>query len=437
MRVLAFLALTCCAADAGAVAPGEGFDVQRYEVRLRPDYRAAALSGETRIDLRVTSGRLGELAFTPNTLRIGSATIDGRPVRVEQRPDALVFIPGRPLQRGGRLRLAVSYAGGSVRGVAFGPRSAYSNWFACDWMICTLDRPGDRADIDLFLTVPAGQMTLGPGRLRSRRLVEQGLETHHWRSERPYSSYLYSFAAGPFTVAESRVGPVHLRFLSESADAARLARLFAPTGAMLRFFQDRAGVPFPHRAYSQLHVAGSAAQEAAGFALVGEAEIAPVLGAPQEDWVIAHELAHVWWGNLIACADWSQFWLNEGLATFMTAAWKEHRWGRGAYDHEMALARRRHQRAIDAGLDAPLTFAGPYPSLGLRRAITYSKGALFLDALRAELGDALFWRGLRLYTRRHAGGVVTSRDFQRAFEEASDRDLSAIFNRWVYGAVPA
>lgn len=418
--------------SAAIAAPGDGFDVDRYRVALTPDYGAHAISGQSRIDLRVTTEGLAEIAFTPNQLALGEARLNGRAVRVLQRPDGLVFLPDRPLRRGERVRLEVSYAGTGVRGLTFGPQSAYSNWFSCDWMICLLDRPGDKAAIELALTVPTGQTTLGPGMLASRRRLSGGRETHVWRSARPYSSFLYSFAAGPFTAWEGRAGNIGLRVLSESATADRLGRLFAPTAEMLRFFTDRAGVPFPHHTYAQLHVSGGAAQESVSFALIGEDAIAPILETPQEDWVIAHELAHQYWGNLLTCADWTQFWLNEGLTTFMVAAWKEQRWGRAAYDREMEIARRRYARAVEAGLDVPLTYAGPYPSLSIRRAITYSRGALFLNALRTELGDNAFWRALRTYTRRHAGGVVTSRDFQRAFEESSGRDLTTIFNRWVY-----
>jgi aminopeptidase N len=82
--------------------------------------------------------------------------------------------------------------------------------------------------------------------------------------------------------------------------------------------------------------------------------IEPILNNAQEDWVVAHELAHQWWRNLVTCADWSQFWLNEGVVVFMTAAWKEHKHGRAAYDREMELARRRLQFAKDAGFDKPL-----------------------------------------------------------------------------------
>jgi len=179
-------------------------------------------------------------------------------------------------------------------------------------------------------------------------------------------------------------------------------------------------------------VPGGVAQEAAAFSLIGDDVIAPVIADPQEDWAIAHELAHQWWGNLVTCADWNEFWLNEGVTTFMVAAWKEHRWGRESYDRELKLARQRADAAARAVTDVRLTFPGPFPSLAVRRGIQYSKGALFVDRLRQDLGEDAFWRGLRAYTREHAGSTVTSRDFQRAFERASGRDLQSLFREWVY-----
>ncbi|HEX8533642.1 MAG TPA: M1 family aminopeptidase, partial [Allosphingosinicella sp.] len=154
---------------------------------------------------------------------------------------------------------------------------------------------------------------------------------------------------------------------------------------------------------------------------------------PQSGWVIVHELAHMWWGNLVTTATWRDFWLNEGITTFMTAAWKEHRFGPAAYQGELDAARVRLGRAREAGWDKPLAFGGDYPSLGMRRAIQYSKGALFMAHLRTMLGDAAFWAGLKAFTRENAGGTVTSIDLQHAMERASGRDLSAVFAEWVYG----
>ncbi|MDQ2989732.1 MAG: M1 family peptidase, partial [Pseudomonadota bacterium] len=142
---------------------------------------------------------------------------------------------------------------------------------------------------------------------------------------------------------------------------------------------------------------------------------------------------HQWWGNLVTCASWRDFWLNEGMATFMTAAWKEHRFGRVAYNAELAVARQRVDAARAKGFDKPLTWDGDYPTLGTRRAIQYSKGALFLDQLRQAMGDAAFWTGIRDYTRKHAGGTVTSEEFQHDMQQASTHDLAPLFAQWVQG----
>jgi len=138
-------------------------------------------------------------------------------------------------------------------------------------------------------------------------------------------------------------------------------------------------------------------------------------------------------GNLVTCATWQDFWLNEGIATFMVAAWKEHSVGDSAYRHELELARRRVERATAQGFDKPLAWSGKYPSLSARRAVQYSKGALFLVRLREVVGEAAFWEGLRRFTRKHAGETATSPDLQNAMQAASRRDLSALFAEWVYG----
>jgi aminopeptidase N len=299
-------------------------------------------------------------------------------------------------------------------------------------MLCEQDRPGDKATFDLSLELPAGMTSVAGGEQIAERRLPSGNRLHVWRQARPYSAYLFGFSAGDFVQASGQVGPVELAYVSDAATATELTALFAPTGDMLRWFEAKAGVPFPQRRYTQVLVAGGAAQEASSFSVIGRRMIDPILATPQEDWVIAHELAHQWWGNLVTSEDWSQFWLNEGVTTFMVAAWKEHRWGRAAYDGEMQIARNARQRAADAGFDKPLSWPGEYQSLGVRRAVQYSKGALFMDALRTELGDAVFWAGLKRFTRAHVGGTVNSRDFQRAFEAEAGRSLQPLFDAWVY-----
>jgi len=282
------------------------------------------------------------------------------------------------------------------------------------------------------LLLPPGYVSLAGGMPLGVRQLTQSLVRHVWHEAHPYSSYLYGFAAGKFQHAEEQAGSIALHYYGVGDDEQALRRKFAPTAGMLAFLQDKAGVPMPHGAYRQLLIPGSEAQELDAFAVIGTAELDPILNQPQEDWVIVHEMAHQWWGNLLTCRSWSEFWLNEGITTFMVAAYKEQQWGQDAYRRELDLLRKRYQTAIDAGVDRPLTYAGEYPSLKLRRSIQYSKGALFMAALRDELGERAFWEGLRRYTHAHAGGSVTSHDLQAAMERAAGRKLDGLFDKWVY-----
>ena len=420
-------------ANTAFAAPDDDFDVQHYDLALTPDVAAKTLSGREVITLRVTGDRLQRLSFSANALSIDSATLDGEPVTIRSTAEALEIETPEPLKRGRVVKLALAYHGKPARGFAGPETSLYTSYFACDWMVCRQDGFGDKASVALDLRVPAGMDALSVGRRVSRRSLSGGGEVQRWVTPRPYSPYLFGFAIGRFARAQERVGPATLTYLSDVADAEALKRRFAETGRIVRFFADKAGMSLPVRDYGQLLVEGREAQEAATYSVIGLDALPAQANDPAEDWAIPHELAHQWWGNLVTCATLKDFWLNEGITTFMTAAWKEHRYGRAAYDAELAVARARLDKARAAGFDKPLAWDGRYPTLGTRRAVQYSKGALFMDHLRATLGDKAFWAGLRRYTRTHAGRTVSSVDFQRAMEAASGRDLQPVFVEWVFG----
>jgi hypothetical protein len=148
--------------------------------------------------------------------------------------------------------------------------------------------------------------------------------------------------------------------------------------------------------------------------------------------LLAHELAHQWWGVSIGIRSWSDFWLNEGMAEFMADAYLEQHQGRAAYDVQIAELKRRMSELRKRGRDRPLhweRWKDAHEALG---AIPYVKGALFLDRLRTELGEEKFWRGVGLYTSRNVRRLVDSHDFESAMEEASGRDLGPLFDSGVF-----
>jgi len=421
------------AANSPQAAPGEGFQVERYAVALRPDLVTTAISGTEEIVVESTSAGLSRLSFSPNALRIEGAAVDGVPVEATQSPQGLVFALPHPLRKGGRAKLSFRMSGRPARGVAAIPGGLYTSYFACDWMVCLQDSPGDKADFALDLFLPAGTRSASVGQERPAAPLPGGLVLHRWRSTRPYSPYLYAFAAGGFARRSDRTERGDLIYLDFAAAGEDLGKLFAQAPAAAAFLAGKAGMDLPDRRYVQILVPGDEAQESAGFSLIGRAQLEREQGDRSDGWAVVHEMAHSWWGNLVTCATWRDFWLNEGIATFMVAAWKEHVKGKAAYREELDGARRRVERVRALGFDKPLAWAGKYPSLGARRAVQYSKGALFLAQLRETIGDPAFWKGLQLFTRANAGGTVTSRDFQAAMEETSRRDLSLLFDEWVYG----
>ena len=426
-----------CSPALGANRPGDGFEVASYRLALTPDIHNRTVAGRETITLRATVDGVQRLNFSANALTIDSAALNGVALTHTMRGDVLGFELSRPLRRGRTVKLELSYHGRPARGFAGSATTLYTSYFACDWMVCSQNKFGEKAAFSLDLRVPRGMTSLSVGSMIARRPGPDGSEIHSWKAPRPYSAYLYGFAVGRFTRVSERAGSKRLTYLSDTADAGELKRRLAGTREIVAFLSAKAGVPLPVAAYGQLLVEGDEAQEAATYSVLGTDALPTKPDDPSEDWAIVHELTHQWWGNLITCETLKDFWLNEGITTFMTAAWKEHRYGRVAYDAELDVARSRLEKAQAMGFDKPLAWDGSYPTLGVRRAIHYSKGALFMAQLRVILGDAAFWSGLRRYTRDHAGGTVTSIDLERAMEASSGRDLRPLFAEWVFGDGPS
>jgi aminopeptidase N len=424
----AFLLLVAPALRAQPVV--EDLHVRAYRVDLEVDMAARSVRADEGIDLRIGAADLALLRFDAGDLQIDHAELDGKPVAFEREAQALRVTPDRALRAGSRHRLALRYHGTPRHGLEFHPerREAYTEFSTSQWMVCR-DAPSARAALDLSLAVPAGLRAFATGEPRAntgagatRRL--------HWQLATPMPSYVYGFALGPYREATARAGSARLSYASVSRSPGELQQAFADTPAMLRFFAARAGLAY-RGSYSQVLVADTIGQEMAGLSLLSEDYGAEVLQDAHRQGLIAHELAHQWWGNRITCRDWGQFWLNEGVATFMAAAWLQQRFGEEAYAQSVARWKARMDQLAAAGHDHALVYAQWNHPTADDRAVVYQKGAYVLHRLRQELGEAAFWRGLRAYTRGHDGKSVTTAEFRRAMEAASGRDLGSFFAQWV------
>jgi aminopeptidase N len=326
----------------------------------------------------------------------------------------------------GSQHLKFEYTATAARGLRWLPdKGGLFTAFYCEaWMVCST-APGQRATLRLEIVIPGSALTaVGPGKLRRGWEDHAGRHFLYEQSE-PAQTYLFSFCVarlkastmGEFTVYSS--APDRNGALRRTADAAA-------------FMRKRAGVDAIRGGYRQAFLAQAGlAQESSDLALLSEDYLAKL---EQEDDVVlmAHELAHQWWGKLVGIRSWSDSWLNEGMAEFISLVYLEQERGHPAYVERIDRLKSQMAEIRGRGADRPLHFESWTDVRDALGRVPYVKGALFLDRLRTELGEEAFWRGMALYTARYAWQLVDSRDFQRAMEEAGGRTLDLLFLE-VYG----
>lgn len=410
---------------------GANIDVLHYTARVEPNIAARTVRGEVAIRLAVRSAGTQSIEFDAGDLEIDSVREHGKALGFEKLDKRVRIRLPAPAMAGDRREIEIAYHGAPRHGLEFHPEreEVYTIFSTSQWLVC-IDAPSERATLDLTVTVPSGLKAAGNGRLVAKSALGGRRDSYRWRQDQAMPSYVYGFVAGRYNEAGGSGENGDLRYLSADLQGPQLRRVFADSADMLRFFGRRAGIRY-RGTYTQALVARTIGQEMDGLALMSESYGREVLDRPEAQSLVAHEIAHQWWGNRITCRDWGHFWLNESFANFMAAAYMQHRFGEEAYRERVEVWKRRLDKLRADGKDHALVYASWSRPSADDRAVVYQKGAYVLHLLRIELGERAFWRGVRAYTRAHYGHSVVTSDFRQAMERASGRNLSAFFARWV------
>jgi aminopeptidase N len=237
-----------------------------------------------------------------------------------------------------------------------------------------------------------------------------GRRTWLYEQLEPTASYLASVQIGRYVLEDRLLSGVAVTLARPAALAARVARDFAPLSTMLAFFSRVFG-PYPFRQYTVVVTADELEipLEAQGMAVFGANHVD---GRGGSERLIAHELAHQWFGNSVGLARWRHIWLNEGFACYAEWLWSEESGGLSAD----AQARRHHALLRFQRQDLVLGDPGPVDLFDDR---VYKRGALTLHALRLRLGDEAFFRLLRTWTARHASATASEDDFRALCAEVA------------------
>ncbi|MFI6761255.1 M1 family metallopeptidase [Micromonospora sp. NPDC050417] len=408
-----------------------GYRTDHYDLEL--DYRTGPgrLSGQATISA-TTDRNLTEFSLDLGRFRVDRVLVDGAEVRYRHHAGKLRIKPAAPLPAGTPFTVTVRYAGeprpipsrwgdlgweriddGAL--VASQPTGAPS-WFPCN------DHPGDKATYRIAVTAGSRYSVIANGALVSH-VTGPHSTTWVYEQNAPMSSYLATVQIGRYHLIGFDAGPVTQRAAVPSRLLTAARHDFGRQSEMMTTFERLFG-PYPFGEYTVVVVdeALEVPVEAHGLSVFGANHVDGRRGFER---LVAHELAHQWFGNSLTVADWRHIWLNEGFAKYAEWLWSELSGGAPAGAHAA------QSWAMVAALPQDLRVADP----GVRRMFddrVYQRGALALHALRLAIGDEPFVALLREWTRAHQHATVTTGEFVALAQRHSSRPLDGLFAAWLY-----
>jgi aminopeptidase N len=439
-----------------------GYDVQHYHLDITytpPEAAPAPLSGQfegvATIDL-VTTQDLDAFNLDLRGMEVESVSVDGKMLRELRTPGQRGRISGpvwwheqdddnriweltlqtRPkIEAGTSVEVVVEYGGETTRprdigGDLYGWVTMRDGAFvanepdgAMTWYPVS-DHPTDKASYSFEITVPEGKVAVANGLPSQDPVTEDGWATWYWDAPDLMASYLSTASVGDYEVRDvyySSSGIPILDFVDTKLTTSNrniTDASLALQAEMLDLFEDLFG-PYPFDSYGAI-----VDNDSVGYAL--ETQTRPIYSSVAREGTVAHEAAHMWFGNAVSPHRWQEIWLNEGWAVYLEWLWNEHRGIRTAqqaFDTWYAPARTPAYWALPIGDPGPMN---------LFATQVYNRGAGTVHALRVKVGDEAFFTGARLWLERYNDSTGTTDDLIEVFEEVSGQDLTEFFDIWLF-----
>jgi aminopeptidase N len=438
--VLALMLMGCGPSQAHEAAPHPGIDVLHYTFRLTLDDASDRIQGEATVRLRLqsdtlTAARLDLIGVDGGTgMRVTSVAEGGTPVAFSQSNNH-VHIALASASAGAEHTFVVAYEGVPADGLIIGANQhGDRTFFGDNWpnrarhWLPTVDHPRDKATVEWIVTAPARYEVVANGALVEDAALADDQRRTHWRADEPLPTKVMVIGVADFAVQDVGVyddTPIQSWVYPE--DTTRGFRDLGQADRILRFFETQLGnYPYAKLANVQSTTRYGGMENASAI-FYSESAVAD---RQNDEPLLAHEIAHQWYGNAVTETDWPHLWLSEGFATYLTQLYLEATYGRERRRIGMANARRRVVRFAEANPTEPLvdtTYTDPTELLNTN---PYQKGAWVLHMLRHQVGDSTFWDGLRQYYTTYRHQNASTNDFQQVMEDASGQSLGWFFDQW-------
>lgn len=417
----------------------EEIDVKYYKLDLHIDTTFKRISGVVTTVARSLIDSLKKISLDlTSSMTVDSVLMGGKRVPFS-RPPALVEITlDRSYIKGEQLSFDVYYRG-SPTSSGFGSFAfsyqANTPWIwslsepygARDWWPCK-DHPSDKADsVDVWITCPANLKVGSQGKLLEVINNTGSTRTYKWKHRYPISTYLVSIAVTNYREFSNwfKYSPTDsmevLNYVIAASEASAKSQL-PITVKMLEVFSDLFGIyPFIDEKYGHAQFGWGGGMEHQTMSSMGGFS----------EGLVAHELAHQWFGNMITMRTWPDIWLNEGFATYSVALFRERLYGVPRYWSTMSSEMSRARNAVGSiyvtdTLSVSKLFDGN---------LVYGKGATVLHMLRRVVEDSLFFKGVKKYATdpRFMFGTASTADLRDVFESVTGKNLKYFFDQWIYG----
>ncbi len=416
-----------------------GYDVAHYTLDITVnDVATSDLTAIVTIEAKaiqdLSSFNLDFIGF-----EIDEITVNGETAEFSRKGQELTIHPLKPLAENESFTVVIQYNGSpeEMQSVAL---PVQTGWVTVDGGSFVLsepdgsanfypvnDHPLDKAGYTFRVTVPEPFEAAANG-LLTETTDNGGTTTFVFETRDPMASYLATINIDEFDIEtmESENG-IPIRNYYSTGLSEDVRKPFARQGEMLVYFSDIFGA-YPFEVYGSLvmDTEFGAALENQTLSIFGM-DMIDVEDTESTELIVAHELAHQWFGDSLSVADWSDIWLNEGFATYSEGLWIEHTSGREALDEWI---KSQYNDVVENQKYYPAP--GNPPADDLFNGGVYVWGGLTLHALRLEVGDEVFFDILRTYFDRYQGGNATTDDFIAAAEEVSGKELTEFFDSWLY-----
>ncbi|MBT6866615.1 MAG: M1 family metallopeptidase, partial [Candidatus Marinimicrobia bacterium] len=421
-------------------------DIHHIKIDVSVNIEAGMVKGNVTHTFSPFSSSLDAFSLDAEDMTILRARLAGKDIGFNQANDKAYLTLNKSMSWEDTAKVRLDYTANPRKGTYFikpdetYPEKPLQAWTQGEDMdnhhwVPLYDYPNDKATFEVSLTVEKKFTALSNGELISVKNNKDGTHTWHWHEHFPMVSYLISYVIGEFEKVEDSYNGIPVNYWVYEENKHEALRSFGLTTDMMKYFGNRTGIEYPYEKYDQVIIDDFMFGGMENITLTHNTDrtMFDEFAAPDvsSDGLVAHELAHQWFGDMLTTRNWAHAWLNEGFATFFSRKYRENKFGfdegeyirfgeiNGYFGSNKKWRRSTVQHKF-------------YESMDVFDGHIYAKGSLILNMLQDYIGEDAFWRFIQHYTKENQYKNVETPDLKKAIEETTGQNMDWFFKQWIY-----